>query len=90
MAGTKEGGLQAAKTNKKKYGEDFYKIIGKKGGHLGTGGGFAKDPEMASLAGRLGGLISTRAEVKHTVDADKVKQVQRDIRYHKSLRKYGG
>jgi hypothetical protein len=30
MAGTKEGAAKAAKTNKEKYGEDFYKNIGAK------------------------------------------------------------
>lgn len=35
MSGTKAGGLKAAATNKKKYGEDFYKINGKKGGQNG-------------------------------------------------------
>lgn len=28
MAGTKEGAAKAAQTNKEKYGEDFYRIIG--------------------------------------------------------------
>lgn len=30
MAGNKEGSLKAAKTNKEKYGPDFYKKIGSK------------------------------------------------------------
>ena len=28
MAGTKEGALKAAATNKKKYGNDYYKRLG--------------------------------------------------------------
>jgi general stress protein YciG len=50
MAGTYEGGLQAAKTNVKRYGEGFYKEIGKKGGQKSRGGGFAADPELARKA----------------------------------------
>lgn len=60
MAGTVEGGKAAARTNKKKYGSDFYKKIGAKGGKLGTTGGFAADKKLASVAGRKGGLISRR------------------------------
>lgn len=36
MAGTKQGGRNAGITNKKKYGEDYYKIIGRLGGKKGT------------------------------------------------------
>ena len=32
MAGTKDGGIKAAQTNKQKYGSDFYKQLGHKGG----------------------------------------------------------
>jgi len=32
MTGTKAGGLKAGKTNKERYGEDFYKKIGAMGG----------------------------------------------------------
>lgn len=35
MAGSKAGGTKAAATNKKKYGPDFYKKIGSKGGQNG-------------------------------------------------------
>lgn len=34
MAGTIEGGRKAAETNRKKYGEDFYKVQGSKGGSV--------------------------------------------------------
>ena len=40
MAGTNEGGQAAARTNKRKYGSDFYAKIGAKGGRLGRTGGF--------------------------------------------------
>lgn len=55
MAGTKEGGKAAAATNKRKYGEDFYKRIGQFGGQMGHTGGFAANRELASIAGTKGG-----------------------------------
>jgi general stress protein YciG len=55
MAGTIVGGKQAAETNKERYGADFYKGIGRLGGLKSTGGGFAKNPELAREAGRKGG-----------------------------------
>jgi general stress protein YciG len=60
MAGTPKGGDKAAKTNKQRYGQAFYEEIGRLGGKKSTGGGFAKDPELARRAGRLGGLRSRR------------------------------
>lgn len=60
MAGTKEGGRKAAKTNKEKYGETFYAEIGAKGGRNGHTGGFASNRVLASIAGRKGGLKSRR------------------------------
>lgn len=65
MSGTKAGGLKAAATNKKKYGEDFYKINGKKGGQNGHTGGFAADRELARIAGAKGGRKSRRNGVKN-------------------------
>lgn len=63
MAGTKEGGIKASKTNKLKYGEDFYKIMGRKGGQVtGILKGFALDPERAKRACRKGGKISRRGK----------------------------
>ena len=62
MAGTKAGGRKAAITNKKKYGHDFYASIGRKGGRNGHTGGFAANPELAKIAGRRGGLTSSRAK----------------------------
>lgn len=64
MAGTKEGGRKAAITNKQKYGEDFYKIQGSKGGKNGHTGGFAANPELAKIAGAKGGRISKRGKAK--------------------------
>lgn len=65
MSGTKEGGIKAAKTNKELHGDDFYKKIGKKGGKvMGIMKGFAANRELASKAGRKGGLISRRGKSK--------------------------
>jgi hypothetical protein len=64
MAGTKKGGEMAAKTNKKRYGSDFYAKIGAKGGKKGTTGGFAANRELARIAGRKGGLKSRRTKVQ--------------------------
>ncbi len=60
MAGTKTGGIKAATTNKQRYGVAFYERIGRKGGSISRGGGFAKNPELARVAGRKGGQASRR------------------------------
>lgn len=60
MGGTVEGGKQAAATNKERYGDGFYKAIGRKGGKLSKGGGFASNPDLAVEAGRRGGKASRR------------------------------
>ena len=64
MAGTKEGGKKAAATNKAKYGNDFYREMGRIGGRNGHTGGFASNPVLAREAGRRGGLISRRGPAK--------------------------
>lgn len=75
MAGTREGGLKARDTVYKTMGNDFYKIIGKKGGENGHTGGFASEKigkdgltgaQRSVIAGRKGGLISRRGKsLKH-------------------------
>lgn len=62
MAGTKAGGQAAAKTNKSKYGSDFYAKIGAKGGKMGVTGGFFANRELARKAGAKGGSISRRTK----------------------------
>jgi general stress protein YciG len=66
MAGTLAGGRRAAETNKKRYGAEFYKNIGSKGGKKtakdGTIKGFATNPELAAIAGSKGGKISKRGK----------------------------
>jgi len=61
MAGTKLGGLKAARINKLRYGKEYYKVIGAKGGKKGTTGGFGNGEvgrKLASEAGYKGGRIS--------------------------------
>lgn len=60
MSGSPEGGKLAAKRNKEKYGEDFYKKIGAMGGAASNTGGFYADRELASRAGKLGGKATRR------------------------------
>jgi general stress protein YciG len=62
MAGTKQGGALAAKTNKEKWGADFYQRIGALGGKKGTTGGFYNNPELARIAGSKGGKVSRRGK----------------------------
>jgi general stress protein YciG len=67
MAGTKEGGKKAALTNKSLYGLGYYKEIGRKGGRISRGGGFAANLELAKEAGRKGG--SAPRHIKRPVAA---------------------
>ena len=63
MSGTKIGGQKAAKKNRELYGDNFYRMIGSKGGQKGHTGGFAANPALASVAGAKGGRISRRTGV---------------------------
>ncbi len=69
MSGTLEGGLAAAKSNKERYGDDWYARIGAIGGKNGHSGGFAAETvgkdgltgrERARIAGYKGGIKSKR------------------------------
>lgn len=62
MAGTPLGGRKAAATNKQRYGLAFYEQIGRKGGQISRGGGFAVNPDLAREAGRKGGKASRRTK----------------------------
>lgn len=73
MAGNPTGGQRAAQTNKEKYGSDFYKKIGAKGGAKGHTGGFASQHvgadgltgrERARIVGSQGGRTSKRTQSK--------------------------
>ena len=74
MSGTKDGGRKAKETNLKKHGSDFYKRIGAKGGRNGHTGGFAANCELASIAGRKGGVISSRKGVKNGEGKERIYQ----------------
>ena len=68
MAGNKIGGLKAAETNKRKYGDDFFVNIGKRGGKKGKADGAIKGfaaatPEQRAEWGRVGGKRSRRTKV---------------------------
>lgn len=71
MAGTKIGGMKAAKKNLAKD-PNFYAKIGRKGGQNGHTGGFAANPQLARIAGAKGGRISRRGKAKTTVAQDDV------------------
>lgn len=66
MSGTRQGGLKAAQTNKRKYGSDFYAMIGAKGGKNGHTGGFyhskANGLDTHVTAGAKGGTISRKGK----------------------------
>lgn len=64
MAGTLDGGKQAAETNKKRHGADFYKKIGAIGGKNSKTGGFYANRELAARAGAIGGAKSKRGKAK--------------------------
>lgn len=72
MAGTKAGAKKTAETNMRRYGNDFYRVIGKKGGENGNTGGFQADPERAKLCGRIGGSMSRRNDKKLAIVKYKV------------------
>lgn len=76
MPGTKAGGLKASITNRKKYGESFYKRIGKIGGQNGHTGGFSSNPELARIAGAKGGRKSRRTGVKNGEGKEHMKDIE--------------
>ncbi|HJQ07963.1 MAG TPA: hypothetical protein VJ836_00615 [Candidatus Saccharimonadales bacterium] len=62
MSETLAGGKAAAATNKRKYGDNFYRVIGALGGKKGRTGGFFANRELARIAGAKGGTISRRTK----------------------------
>lgn len=63
MVATKEGAKKAAKTNIERYGEDFYRNLGRKGGKNNKHPRyFELHPEVAQEAGRRGGKASKRGK----------------------------
>lgn len=83
MSGTAIGGKKASITNKQRYGDNFYSVIGQRGGRNGHGGGFASEVigidglsgrERASVVGAIGGKKSRRTAVRNQDS-----QAQKDI-----------
>ncbi|MEV7572633.1 hypothetical protein AB0P28_05960 [Pseudarthrobacter sp. NPDC089323] len=68
MARTREAGLKAAATNRKRYGdgtngeESFYSQIGRKVGKVSKGERFAVDHDFAVEMGRKGGSAVRNAK----------------------------
>ena len=63
MSGTIEGGLKTAATNKLKYGENYYRDMGRIGGAKGRGHAFGHGKVDPRVAGAKGGKISKRKSV---------------------------
>lgn len=75
---TPEGAKKAAETTAAKYGKDFWKKIGAKGGSFRGCKGFALDVEKAREAGRKGGTISRRGPAKaNTVTEEDLEYIAR-------------
>lgn len=83
MAGTRNGGLKAAETNKKRHGKDFYQKIGAAGGYKSRGGGFAANAELARYAGALGGRISRRGKGSE-LDQEAIEQARQELKAARS------
>lgn len=61
MAGNKAGGKKAAATNKRRYGKDYYQVIGATGGEAHVPSkGFGSNRELAKKLGRKGGLSAKK------------------------------
>jgi hypothetical protein len=73
MSGTKVGGIKAKETNLKKHGNNFYALIGAKGGRNGHSGGFASmSKERVAEVGSIGGKKSSRLGIKTGEGKEKV------------------
>ena len=65
MSGTVAGGMKAREVFYEKYGRDYFKNIGKRGGEVcNPYKGFGSSPERAKEAGRIGGKLSKRGPAK--------------------------
>lgn len=85
MAATRSGGIKAAHTNKKLYGDDFYVKIGAIGGEKSRGGGFTKKTRLAQIAGKVGGMggwnnIPKVQQMKLRAEINKIKGYKDDYR----------
>jgi general stress protein YciG len=62
MAQTKEGAKKAVFSIKERHGDDYFKVIGAKGGKASGTGGFYANRELARTAGAIGGRVSRRTK----------------------------
>ena len=61
MAGSREGGLKASQIMKEKYGKDYYRELGRRGGKItGALKGFSVYPDKAKEYGKTAGKKSKR------------------------------
>lgn len=88
MSGTKAGGQKAKETLYKKYGKDWFKTIGKIGGHNGHTGGFASNPDLASEAGRKGGAKSRRGPAKRDKYGNVIRKDGKLANYGNDVKEY--
>lgn len=65
MVENKAGESKIRKTIEERYGKDYWRKIGSKGGKATGMKGFALNPELARIAGKKGGTKSTRAGIKN-------------------------
>lgn len=65
MVTDEAGGSKIRKTIEERYGKDYWRKIGSKGGKATGMKGFALNPELARTAGRKGGKKNTRAGIKN-------------------------
>jgi hypothetical protein len=79
MTTTRTPSRTTATTNKARYGDDYYAVIGAMGGAMGHTGGFHQNKELARIAGRLGGFVSRRGKSKLTV-AQRIERGKRAVR----------
>lgn len=89
MAGTKAGGLKASATTQKRFGKDFYRAIGRRGGQNGHSGGFANNPALARAAGAKGGRRSKRgpARKSNELTEKELEKLEKDARLDALLEK---
>lgn len=69
MSGTISGGAKTAKKIAELYGKDHYSRIGALGGRAKVPKGFAKNIELARIAGSKGGKISKRVSMANSSTA---------------------
>ena len=68
MSGTVAGGIKTRENLYEKYGRDYFRNIGRKGGKAcNPYKGFGSSQERAKRAGSIGGKISKRGKARKNV-----------------------